>query len=217
MSRIVLAVPAYTGTVHLETMRSIVADMVTLMKRGDTITIDDDSNNTDIADARATMVAKFLEGDGDELVFIDNDVSWEAGALVRLLDHPVDLVAGIYRRRVDPVLYPVRWIMDRPELQAENGLLEAAGVPGGFTRCSRAMLERMVEAYSDLTYERRDRAIVGLFDAYRIGRSKLSEDLAFCQRWRDIGGKVWIDPEINMGHVGLKNYTGHLGEWLRGR
>jgi hypothetical protein len=28
---------------------------------------------------------------------------------------------------------------------------------------------------------------------------------------------VWIDPEINMGHVGLKNYTGHLGEWLRGR
>ena len=214
---VVLAIPAYSGTIHLGTMRSIVGDMTTLMKRGDRVSVDDESDNTDIADARATMVAKFLEGDGDELVFVDNDVIWEAGALVRLLDHPVELVAGLYRKRVDPVSYPVRWIVSRPELRAENGLLEVAGVPGGFTRCSRSMLEQMVRAYADLTYDRRGRAIVGLFDAYRIGRAKLSEDFSFCQRWRDIGGKVWIDPEIRMTHVGLHGFTGHLGEWLRGR
>lgn len=214
---VVIATPAYSGTIHLGTMRSVVADMTALMRRGDVVTVLDECDNTDISDARATMVMQFLEGSGDDLVFVDNDVSWEAGALLRLLDHPVDLVAGIYRRRIEPVLYPVRWLHERAELHAENGLLEVAGVPGGFTRCTRSMLERMIVAYQDLLYERRDRAIIGLFDAYRIGPRKLSEDFSFCQRWRDIGGKVWVDPEMNMGHVGLANFTGHLGDWLRGR
>ena len=30
-------------------------------------------------------------------------------------------------------------------------------------------------------------------------------------------GKVWIDPEIKMGHIGYKTFEGHLGNWLRDR
>jgi hypothetical protein len=43
----------------------------------------------------------------------------------------------------------------------------------------------------------------------------LSEDYAFCQRWRDIGGKVYLDVNIPMGHVGPKMYHGCLGEWAK--
>jgi hypothetical protein len=45
----------------------------------------------------------------------------------------------------------------------------------------------------------------------------MGEDYAFCRRWTDMGGKVWVNPEIKMGHVGYKTFQGHLGDWLRSR
>ena len=56
-----------------------------------------------------------------------------------------------------------------------------------------------------------------LFADYRIGRHKMGEDYAFCRRWTDMGGKVLIDPEISMGHVGYKTFHGHIGNWLKDR
>jgi hypothetical protein len=41
------------------------------------------------------------------------------------------------------------------------------------------------------------------------------EDFAFCERWNDLGGRVWIDPSITLSHVGDKDYSGTLGELLR--
>ena len=213
---VVIAVPAYSGTVHLGTMRSVIRDMTALMARGDTVSVEDECGNTDISDARAAIVARFLKGSGTDLVFVDHDVIWESGALVKLMDYPVEFVAGVYPRRAEPIEYSVRYL-PKQELQAVDGLLEVEGVAAGFMRCSRTMLERMTRDYAGLTYVRQEQSICGLFDPYRLSERKLSEDYSFCQRWRDIGGKVWIDPEIKMGHVGSKVFTGCLGEWLRNR
>lgn len=35
-------------------------------------------------------------------------------------------------------------------------------------------------------------------------RFSLSEDYTFTQRWRDVGGKIILDPSIRLGHVGRK-------------
>lgn len=217
-----IAVPAYTGTIHMSTMRSIIADMLALADRGDRVTIFDESGNAMIGDCRGLICAKFLESDATDLVFVDSDVSWAAGSLVKLVDHPVDFVAGIYPQRRDPEAYTVQWVQSREHLIADpaTGLLEVEGVPAGFMRLSRAMLERMVQAYPDTQFycaEAPNETVWDLFGAYRIGRVKFGEDFSFCRRWRDIGGQVWIDPEIRMGHCGYKTFMGSLGDWLRGR
>lgn len=217
--RVMVAIPAYTGTIHLGTMRSLFTDLLALQARGDSWTLHDECGNALIADARALIVAQFLESDCDTLVFVDSDVCWEAGALLKLLDAPVDMVAGIYPQRKDPVAYCVKWL-DRPELIAENGLLEVAGVPAGFMKLSRKQLESMVEQYPDSEFyveAAKDKKAWALFADYRIGKHKMGEDYAFCRRWTDMGGKVWIDPEIKMGHIGNKTFPGHLGDWLRNR
>lgn len=203
-------------------MRSLLHDIVALAARGDRFTLLDFSGSAQIFDARAEICEHFLSiEDSTDLVMIDHDVIWEAGALLRLLDYPVDVVAGIYPHRRDPITYPISWT-DAKELWAdpETGLLEVAGVPGGFLKISRAALLKMKAHYTDLEYAC-DRVpsgkAVGLFEPYRIGLKKLSEDYAFCQRWRDIGGKVWIDPDISMGHIGNKTFEGHIGNWLKSR
>ena len=43
----------------------------------------------------------------------------------------------------------------------------------------------------------------------------LSEDYAFCRRWIDIGGKVWVDLQCKLQHLGQHNFRGDLAESLR--
>jgi hypothetical protein len=230
LRHIVIAVPAYTGTVHYSTMRSLIADLLALVARGDRFTLLDDINNTLIPDARAIIMARFLGlEDATDLVYVDHDVAWEPGALLRLLDHPVAVVAGVYPRRADPLSFPVRWIAERAELWAdpETGLLEVEGVPGGFLRVRRDVAQAMADAYPNLEFyvspmddgsERAPGHVAwALFEPCWSGKAKLSEDLSFCRRWRDLGGSVWVDPEIRMAHTGIKSFTGSLGDWLRGR
>jgi hypothetical protein len=43
----------------------------------------------------------------------------------------------------------------------------------------------------------------------------LSEDYAFCRRWRDLGGEIWADTEAPLTHVGAAAYSGSLMQALR--
>jgi hypothetical protein len=217
---VAIAVPAYSWVIFLPTMRSLIGDIRILWERGDKVTIYDECGCTDLSVARASMVSAFLSGDADCLVSIDNDVGWEPGSLVKLVDHPVDMVAGVYPKRADPIEYPIRYL-DEPTIpyDQDTGLLEVEAVQGGFVRYSRSCLERMVTAYSDTEYVSLRYPygkLHGLFDYLPHGETRFGEDFAFCQRWRAIGGQVWVDPTIKMLHIGYKTFLGDYGGWLKG-
>jgi hypothetical protein len=216
---VVIAIPAYSHTIYLATFRSLLNDITTLYNRGDKVSLIDECGSTYLDDSRGYIVADFLKTDGTELISVDHDLVWEPGALVKMVDAPVDMCATVYRKRKDEVEYPVRFIDDHGELWAdpETGLLEVAGVPFGLVKCSRSMLERMVEAYPQQRVLMPDGEwMCALFECMRVGNIRLHEDFAFCERWRAIGGKVWVDPEIRTAHLGIKPFIGHWGKWLKG-
>jgi len=215
-----IAIPAYTGVVHMGTMRSLINDTIELVKRGDRFTLVDDIGNALIADSRGVIATRFWESDCDELIFIDSDVTWESGALLKLVDAPVDLVAGIYPGRRDPINYQLHYL-DKKELWADPAtmLLEVKSVPTGFMKISRNCIERMIAEYPERHFytAERDKQFYPLFDHVCEDGYKWGEDFSFCIRWRKIGGQVWVDPEIEMGHVGYKIFQGNLGNYLRNR
>lgn len=227
-----IAIPTYNGIVTSLTMKSVIYDMFPMVMAGIKVKVFDEVGHADIYSLRAQIVANFLadEDKPTDLVMVDNDVGWPAGGLHRLLDHPVDLVAGAYPKREFPLQFMFRSARDLGpdghqvlnESADANGLVEVWGMPGGFMRCTREMLEKMWNHYGpelgiydpmvpgDCT--------VRMFDPLRWtdeeGRQRqLSEDYAFCQRWRDIGGKVHMDPSIPMAHIGTHAFQGCLGQW----
>lgn len=221
---IYIAVPAYTGQAHIGSDQAIWADMLGFIARGDRVTHEPELGNGDIEIVRASLLARFFGTDATDLIFIDQDVQWESGMLLRLVDHPVDFVGAVYPQRVDPINFTVRWL-DKPELWAdpETGLIEVEGFPGGCMRVSRACVEKMVEAYADTAFfcgKAPNKTAWHLFQKMRLPDNPhllLSEDYSFCRRWHDIGGKVWIDPDLTLGHTGNKTFIGNIGEWLRNR
>lgn len=222
--KIWIAIPCYGAQIHIATMRSLTHDMLRLIMRGDMVYLFTEVGHADIYSARAQIVSHFLaDQEATDLVMIDSDVSWGAQGLIRLVDHDVDFVAGVYPKRELPIRFIVRSGGGALKADTGSGLAEVWGVPGGFMRIKRAMLEKMVQRYGS-ELGSLDRNVPSghtarLFDPYwwtdEAGNKRvLSEDYAFCQRWRDMGGQVFIDVTIPMGHIGMYEYTGTLGEWI---
>lgn len=223
---IVIAVPAYTGQICVGTHRSIVSDIISLVNEGDEVQLVDETGNADIYRCRAMIVAKFLAHKrATHLVMIDADVCWEPGALSRLVNAGVDLVAGAYPQRIgDGTKFHMR-LLDRPtqQLDTVTHLLEVEAMPAGFMCVTRTMIERMIEKYPDskFSFEQCPGGVAwDLFDGFwekdeNELNHKSGEDYSFCRRWRDIGGKVWCEPHISMGHVGMKLWKGRFADGFR--
>jgi len=221
MPKVLIAIPAMSGTIHMGTMRALFAEMLGFISLGWTFDIYEVVGCSLMEDARNLCVSRMLGSDFTDLLFLDSDVVWEPGAMVKLINYPVDVVAGVYRHRSDPVSWPVKWLEDRAELWADKdtGLIEVEGAATGFMRISRKAAVTMSEN-TEWYHDRQ--APEGkswmMFDRIRDeNHQKWGEDFAFCKRWRALGGSVWIAPEIEMGHIGNKTFTGKIGDWLRNR
>ena len=84
---------------------------------------------------------------------------------------------------------------------------------------SRRVFEEMRKAMPERAYEFfGEQDHFGWFDTHITGGHLMGEDVGFCLAWKAMGGHVWLDPEIGTTtHVGLKEYRGHIGQWLKGR
>src|SRR5262249_38406861 len=134
------------------TNRSLIADVMGLLQRGDQVTLADDIGAADIYDTRARTVARFLASDCTHLMMVDYDVAWAKGSILKLVDHPVDFVAGMYPKRQYPITFDLHYLDNKAQIipsDPATGLLELAAVSAGFMRLTRGMLERMVERYKD--------------------------------------------------------------------
>lgn len=43
---------------------------------------------------------------------------------------------------------------------------------------------------------------------------RIGEDIYFQQRYKEMGGKIWCEPDITMGHYGVKEWRGNYHEHL---
>ena len=217
-----ISIPCYTGRVDIGTMSCLIDEMFVLNGAGVRVTLADERGNSMIAHSRDMIVSKFLATEATDLFFLDDDVTWERGAMLKLLNYPVDMVAGIYPQRAEPTHFHTRF-MDKPDLRGDPdnpSLLEVEGVPAGFVRISRHCLEQMVLKYPEKRFADKHAPkgyAWALFDNIHEGDVYFGEDYSFCRRWRQIGGRVFTDPEIEMGHVGPKHFAGKFGDWLKSR
>ena len=118
-----ISIPCYSGRVDLGTMSCLFDEVFALNGAGIKVTLADERGNSMIAHSRSMICAKFMASEATDLFFLDDDVTWERGSMLKLLNYPVDVVAGIYPQRADPLAFHTRF-MDKPELRADEENLE---------------------------------------------------------------------------------------------
>lgn len=156
--------------------------------------------NAHVDDSRNSVVRDFLESDCTELVFLDADVDWEPAALVQLCARDLDVVGGVYPYRRDGSdNMPCRML---GEAGIVDGLLEVEGLPTGFLKIKRHVLEKLAALapkYFDKVYET---ALVFNRPIPGADKTRWGGDIDFCNRWRALGGKIYADAELRLGHTG---------------
>ncbi len=152
--------------------------------------------------ARANMLMKAMtETESEIFVFIDHDLSWEPENLLTLIQHPGDVVAGTYRYKQDVEEYMGFWehTEDNRPIVRDDGTLKAKTVPAGFLKVTRQAVNRFREAYPELIFGPKNE-YVDLFNHGAYEGLWWGEDFAFSRRWRDIGGEIYLIPDLNITH-----------------
>lgn len=165
--------------------------------------------------ARNSLSAEFLQSDCTHLLFIDSDLIFSPEHVRRLVAHDKDLVAGFYPKKQEGAL---NWVCNaklEPTQADQSGLQEVRYMGTGFMLVKRRVFEQMIEAFGDeISYHPDHKPTETEWDFWKVGVHKtadgfkryLSEDWYFCQRWLELGGKVYGDTRVIAKHVGHATY-----------
>lgn len=218
--RISVGLPLYDGKMDHRVAACLLTEVQIAAKLGDTLSVCMLGGCSDLARGRNQIVYEFLESDSDRLVFLDADVTFEPGSLVKLAHYSEDVVGGAYRLKEDgPEQYPVAFLQDRKELWAnEHGLLEVQMVPTGFLSLSRGAFKKFRDDYPGREYPSRGVTQYAYFQIPYFEGALYTEDAWFCREWTEKGGKVFMDPSLTLTHwKGNIPYEGNIGNWLKNR
>lgn len=213
---IAIATPCHGNKVEINYLHSVVAMTHMLRSHNAQFSLLTVPNEALVMRSRNHLVWQFMQTDCTHLFFADSDMGWKAGTILRLLSHGKDVVAGIGRRKQEgPPSYCAN-LVEPVHVDKETGLIKAIHVGGACLLLSRACIEKMLAAYDQLKYldVQANRYETALFDTEIRDGKFWSEDYTFCRRWRDIGGDVWIDPEIYLEHVGFTSWNGSMADDL---
>ena len=73
---------------------------------------------------------------------------------------------------------------------------------------------KTLEQYGEMS---KDELIAELATVNKRGKGiKLGEDIYFQARYREMGGKVWLEPNVTFKHYGVKGWEGNYHEYLLG-
>ena len=216
--KILVAIPVYDGKLPVETVRCLLEEHSLGLLGGDEISVRFLPACSHPAMGRNQLAQDFMESDSERLIFLDADVTFEPGAILKIAKLPQDFVGGAYRFKLPTESYPVGWL-DQPELWAnEHGLLEVASLPGGFLSLSRKVFELLKAAHPERGYEHFGKTAHAYFLMPFVEGHLYGEDSFFCREWRDLGGQVFLDPELWLTHWDFNRpYLGHIGRWLKAR
>lgn len=167
--------------------------------------------------ARASMLQKAWKTKADAFIFLDHDLSWKPEDLVRLIQHPGDVVCGTYRYKYpEQEEYMGHWAVSddgRPVVRAD-GTIKAHAVPAGFLKVTRKAVKRFRRIYPELKFGPK-RDYTDLFNHGAYGGLWWGEDFAFSRRWRDAGGEIHLIPDLSITHhLNGDSFPGNLHQFL---
>jgi hypothetical protein len=207
-TRVHICMPCYGGMLTESTFMSYIKWANTCRQLGIDWTMETMTNESLISRARNTLVAKFLANpDSTHLMFIDADIGWEPWHLLVMLNRQVDVIGGLYPMKT----LPVKWVVngfDGAE-EGEDGLQEVSKTGTGFMLVKRDVFEKLnahpaVRPFNnDIGLPKElDQHLRTYYDTAVRENRYYSEDWTFCENWRDIGGKVWVDKRVLLKHTG---------------
>lgn len=207
--------PAYGGMVTAGFHRSLLTSTIELLAEGIALESEILENQSLLPLARNTLLNEAYKRKPDDIIWIDTDMVWEPDTLRQLLKHDVDVVGSACRKKIpDNVQFNFQLFKEKSFEPDEKGLIEVRRLGTGFLRMSRKAYTHLWE--NDKKYEVQGVMGSNVFEiGIWQGRELLSEDFIVCEKLIERGFKVFMDPNLTVGHVGTFNYRADVKDFFK--
>ena len=148
---------------------------------------------------------------------IDTEKMWRKLNNTDLVKTKEDLLRAGYT-------FPIK-LENQSDITMEHGVIEVSHAPTGCMLIKREVIEKMIKHHPELRIyqptvingkEVAKENFYNLFDTLHDVETKryFGEDFGFCQRWTNMGGKVFIYALDYITHVGEHQYCGRFYDLL---
>jgi glycosyltransferase involved in cell wall biosynthesis len=216
--KIYVGSPVYRGA-EVEHQESMFA-LIELVRRDPDIQMQRATikGDADIGRARNVAATNFLEqSDADIFLTIDDDIWFspeDALTLCKKCYNGYNVIGGLYMTRGILNVQPAILLADNEAFtfQPDEKPLKAQFLSTGFMAMHRKVFEKMTK-HPEVRYCMKTSKTP--FYTFYLQKTipwpndenlYLSEDWAFCQRAREMGFDIWLDPTIRLGHIGKYIY-----------
>ena len=135
----------------------------------------------------------------DKIIWIDSDIAWTPEQFMKLYNSDKDIISGAYLLSNGSVVaYPE---MLKPPYHFEQfknklELEKVAAVGFGFVAVKQGIFESLSRPWFQQAYVKQPLGPNG----EEIDFPLLGEDYSWCQRVRDLGYDIWLDPTVKVTH-----------------
>ncbi|RAX37923.1 hypothetical protein [Rhizobium tropici] len=235
---IFVATPCFGGLVTKDYMQSVLSMMQVAAQNDLKMTLALLGNDALITRSRNSLVSSFINMESaTHLLFVDADIGFEPDQVLRLFMADKDVVGGMYPIKdydwsrmprlssstdsfSEDAIHYVGTPLPDSVAEWDGDFVTGIYAGTGMLMIKRAVIERMIALYPELRYSgvhafpKRDPSPTtqyALFECLIDDETGLylSEDFAFCQRWRKIGGKIWLDTAGRLTHTGAHKFSGN--------
>ncbi len=177
--------------------------------------------------AKNTIAHRFMESDATHLFMIDSDLRWDVKGFMRVVmaaKAGADVVGGAFPNKNNWSTFGCALMTDNDGFPVgkEKGnmrLLECAYMPGGFLIYSKkalSMVHDSIKQYTDPGA--REKPDTKFYEYFRCevadNGGRMGEDIYFQNKFRQAGGKIFLEPRITFEHYGVKGWKGCYHEYL---
>lgn len=215
MAKVFVFVPAFGRQITTTTFEATHELMSAFLVKGIQATIGSFSW-PDIEEVRNFALSYWYDQmpDFSHLLFVDADVGFPAQMVLDMLTFSEPVVGAIYPKKT----LPMEWVgsgLEKPEIR--NGFMEVEGLGMGCFLIRRDAIDAMVKAFPEKIYPYvtvpsaqwdGPKRTLSFFDCIRQDNGKVSEDISFCKRYRQAGGKVWATVAHQTAHEGPFLFSG---------
>jgi hypothetical protein len=143
---------------------------------------------------RTALAMEAQKSGADYLLWIDSDQTFSSDALLRLMAHDKAIVAGNYQSRSQP--HGTAFDLDGEPVPLRSGLEEVGAVGLGFCLMKVPIFRKIPQPWFAIAITPE-------------GKLDWTEDVHFCSQARNAGLQIFVDHDLEVGHVAETLLTLH--------
>lgn len=209
MTSILIATPMHNAECSGLYTKSLLQSFNYLIRQGYEVGYETVMHDALLTRSRNTLVHAMMKHDFDYILFIDADIAFNGVDIEKMILADKDVVAGAFPKKTVEEEYAI----SPNNLKIIDDLVECDYVGTGIILIKRNVFEKMSKIVD--TYINTDKyfswmnvgeIIYNYFDTSIYNNQYMPESYNFCRQWRQLGGKIYILPDMNIGHIGSFNF-----------